>query len=307
VITVLEPGLSTTVQDLGRYGYQRFGVSPAGALDAPALRLANAAVGNEPGAAGLEITLKGPRLRFERPALIALAGAELSACLDGEPVPVWQAQAVPAGAELSFGRRIWGCRAYLAVAGGIAVKPVLGSRSTHLPSGLGGRALCAGDTLPVGRARGQPARAVAAGAARALYERRVLRVVPGPHDDLLVRRDALFEGGYRLSPRCNRMGCELDGPGLAVRGAGELDSHAVVTGAIQVPPRGAPIVLLADRQTTGGYPIAGVVARADLHLIAQLRPGDEVGFEPVALEQAQRALRAQERRIAALIAKGAPC
>lgn len=311
MITVLEPGLLTTVQDLGRFGYQRFGVSPAGALDAVALRLANALVGNEPGAAGLEITLKGPRLAFDEACLIALGGADLSAELDGKPLPPWQAAKVGKGSVLSFGRRVSGCRCYLAVAGGIAVDLVLGSRSTHLRSrigGLQGRALQAGDRLLLGRTRMAPAGlALPAGALDAFYRRDALRVVPGPHADCLADPGALFGPAYRLSARSDRMGYQLDGPAVALKDKAELDSHAVATGALQVLPSGTPVVLLADRQTTGGYPLAGVVASADLHLLGQLKPGDELRFAAVKVDEAQRALRAQERALAELVSKAARC
>lgn len=319
-LLVREPGLLTTVQDLGRTGHQREGVPVGGAMDPFALRVANLLVGNEPGAAGLEITLAGPALRLEAGALVALAGADLGATLDGAPLPPWRPAWAPEGATLSFGTAAGGCRAWLAVAGGIEVPPVLGSRSTFVRAALGGvegRALRAGDALPVGRptALGEriarslrrDARRIAGwGAGPSLLpaysHRPVVRLLPGEHADALApaSRRALTGEEFRVSPRSDRTGYRLEGPRLELSAPLEPLSEAVVFGTVQLPPDGAPIVLMADRQTTGGYPRVGEVATVDVPLLARLRPGDRLRFRPCSLAEAQALYLARERDLALL-------
>ena len=320
-ILVLSAGLLTTVQDLGRAGHQREGVPVGGALDALALRVANLLVGNEPGAAGLELTLAGAVLRFEADTLLALAGADLGARLDDVALPPGRAGRAPAGATLTFERRRSGCRAYLAVAGGIDVPPVLGSRSTFVRAALGGldgRALRAGDVLPLGRPSPLAETIAAAlrrqggegvGVARWGVGRELqptvagsahVRLLPGAHLAALTdaARQALFTAEFRVSPRSDRTGYRLDGPRLELAAALELLSEPVACGTVQLPPDGRPIVLLADRQTVGGYPRPGEVASVDLPLLAQLAPGDTLRFRACTLAEAQAALLAQERALA---------
>jgi KipI family sensor histidine kinase inhibitor len=281
-VSVLAPGMLTTVQDNGRWGHQAHGVTPAGALDMGACARANAAVGNPPGAAALEVTLLGPELRLEASARVAVTGADLSPVLDGRALPRDRAVAGCSGAVLRFGRRVMGTRAYVAFDGGIDTPPVLGSRATHVRSRLGGAAggpVRAGDCLPLGAAATTaPARvavpALPQGGAR-------LRVVAGPHDEAFgpAARDALVRTRFVVSTASDRMGCRLDGPALPdTPPDGAMISDATFPGAIQVPPSGHPILLLADRPTTGGYPQIGVVAAADLDTAAQLGPGDWVEF-----------------------------
>lgn len=296
-ITVVEPGLFTTVQDLGRPGQRAAGVPLSGAADPVSLRLANLLVGNAEDAAAIECTLVGPTLRFERDSLAALVGA----VFPGFPTGV--VTRVAAGTELTFGHVTAGCRGYLAVAGGIDVAAVLGSRSTLVVAGFGGfagRPLRAGDRLAVGATL-----RVAAG----LQPRQrlglprgkpnTLRIIPGEQADA-------FGGGawartFRTSSRSDRMGVRLEGEPLpGAGGFAGMASVAVFPGTVQVPPDGQPIVLLADGQTIGGYPVLGQVIAADLPKAAQLRPGDEVRFEPVTLAEAQAALRQQEEAIAAV-------
>jgi antagonist of KipI len=322
-ISVLKPGLLTTVQDLGRFGYQHTGLVVSGALDAVALRTANLLVGNSEAVAGLEITLRGPTLRFETDALLALTGAELGASLDGQPVPQGRPVAVRAGAVLAFGAPKTTGRAWLAVAGGVNVPPVLGSRATYLRAALGGlagRALRAGDELPVGKwpAIGHrlfenilPASAPGWAAARWHFTGPplagpgaplIVRALPGPEYEQFAPESqrAFWEQSFTVTTETDRMGCRLSGPLLARQTSGELLSSAVTFGTVQVPAGGQPIVLLADCQTTGGYPRLAQVISADLGRLAQVLPGTQLHFQPVALAEAQALYLAQEHRLRAL-------
>ena len=302
MIHVLQPGLFTTVQDSGRWGYQRFGIPVAGPMDRVAHRLANLIVGNRPSCATLEVTLAGPRLEFERDLLFSVAGAEFELFLDGARVSMSTAHAARRGQCLAFGRRRQGARAYVAVAGGIDVPCVLGSRATHVASrmgGVGGRALAAGDVLAVGdgvarRVQRGERRTLAAGAPRRV------RVLPGPDDDRFgaVGAELLAAADYRVGAASDRMGYRLEGRALEQTGP-ELLSCAVPSGAIQVPPSGEPIVLMADRPTSGGYPRIGTVITADIPVVAQLAPADRIAFETCGLETAMQALIAQEQALLA--------
>jgi antagonist of KipI len=309
VLDVLDGGLLTTVQDLGRVGAQQYGVPVSGAMDAWALRSANRLVGNEDGSAALEITMVGPVLRFDGPAMIALAGAHLGAHLDGRPMAPWQSVAAPAGGELSFAGARDGMRAYLAIAGGIDVPLVLGSRSTLLKVRLGGfkgRALAAGDRVPIG-----PCAPVIDRARRRLPGESVpvyghthtLRVVMGPQDDAFTDEGTrtFLSARYTLGSQSDRVGCRLTGPPVAHRRGADIVSDGTAFGSVQVSGDGLPIVLMADRGTTGGYAKIATVASVDLSRLAQAAPGDEVRFTRVGIDEAQallRAARAQLDRIA---------
>jgi KipI family sensor histidine kinase inhibitor len=299
-LVVIEGGFLTTVQDVGRFGWARFGVPPSGPMDPFALRAANILVGNPPHATGLEITLVGPALRATHECLIAVCGTEFDLRVGDLPVPAWHAVYVRAGQEIRFGQRRSSARAYLAVSGGIALPSFLGSRATYLPGnfgGLEGRALQAGDQLPLGP-RGNDL-ATRAGKAwphssRPAYSPRpALRVVLGPQADYFTPEGlAAFESEYEVTPASDRMGYRLSGPRVAHRDAVEIVSDGVVTGSVQVPGDGQPIVMMADHQTTGGYPKIATVIRADLPLLAQCLPGDRVRFRPVSIAEAQAALAA---------------
>lgn len=288
MIEVVRPGMLDLVMDLGRPGYRAQGVPEGGAADAEALILANRLVGNPERAAGLEMLLRGPRLRFPRGARLALTGAPMPARLDGAAAPWGQTFDVAPGGELELGTAQKGLRAYLALAGGIAVPPVLGSRSTFLPSAFGGwrgRALAAGALLPVGPAPAGRAGRLAAGRPQA-----ELRLLPGPQlggfDDASIK--ALVCAGFAVSADSDRLGLRLAGPALSHTGGG-LASQGVLPGAIQVPPHGQPIILGWDGPVTGGYPvIAGVIA-ADLPRLGQARPGDVLKFCFVSPEKARAA------------------
>jgi antagonist of KipI len=277
-------------------------------MDRFALAAANLLVGNTVEAAGLEILLGGPVLRFHAAVTICVTGADLGARLDGDDVGMWAPFVAQAGQMLHFTGRRSGIRAYLSVAGGIDVAPVLRSRSTYLPGGWGGfrgRALEAGDKLPVGAGSHSPApRRWLPPENRPAYSGfPTLRSVAGPHIEHFPADtlEAFFAGVYRLEPASDRMGYRLAGPALRHDRRETLASSGVLPGAVQVPASGDPILLMADAQTTGGYPIIAVVIGADLPLAAQLIPGDRLRFAPVTVEAAQRAARARQADLAALL------
>jgi KipI family sensor histidine kinase inhibitor len=290
VIEVVRPGPLATVQDLGRPGFGHLGVPRAGAADQASLRLANRLVGNPDGAAGLELTLGRAALFFHRAARVALTGAPAAVTVTGpdgseqagaEPAAMFE---VPAGGTVRVGAPAAGLRSYLAVRGGIDVPPVLGSRSADLLSGLGPPPLRAGDLLPVGApgpaAAARPADGPRAAVLPAAGQPAELRVIPGPRDDWFAAGalDLLCGGTYVVTTSSDRTGLRLDGPALPRAHGDELPSEGVVTGALQVPPGGRPILLLADHPVTGGYPVIAVVASADIGLAGQLRPGAKIRF-----------------------------
>lgn len=284
-IDVLRAGALTTVQDAGRPGHAHLGVPASGALDGPALRLANRLVGNDERTAGLEITVTGCRLRFRAATIIAVTGARAARLtVDGRSVDAEVPVPVPAGAVVDVGRAAAGLRTYLAVAGGLDVPPVLGSRSTDTLSGLGPPPLRDGDALPIGRPHG-PAAAVwfspsTTDPTTTGTTNVVLRVTRGPRLDWFTpaARDTFTTATYTVSPRSNRVAARLAGPRLDRAVTDELPSEGLVLGAVQVPAGGEPLVFLADHPTTGGYPVIGVVAPDDLPLLAQSRPGTAVTF-----------------------------
>ena len=289
MIEVVRPGLLATVQDLGRPGLGRFGVSPAGAMDPLALRVANRLAGNDDGAPALELTGPGAELRFVEAAVFAIAGADLGASLDGRPVAPGRAHPAPAGALLSFPRRVRGARAVLAVAGGLRVPRVLGSASVDLDAGLGAR-LARGQRLAVGTPG--PPRPVG-DVSLAYADPFRLRFVPVVDPAVPADTVARFAGApFVISERSNRTGYRLAGEPLPVAAAPDRLSAPVAPGAIQLPPDGQPILLMADRQTIGGYPVLGHLAAADRPRAAQLWPRDEVRFTAVSLEEAHALARA---------------
>ena len=272
VLEVLEPGALTTVQDLGRPGWAHLGVPRSGALDKPALRLANRLVGNPESAAALETTLTGTAFRVGRAGAVAVTGARCDLRVDGRAVAWGTAVPVQAGAEFRVGPATDGLRSYVALAGGVAVPPVLGSRSTDLLSGLGPAPLRAGDRLPLGPAHRPPHGSEAVPGAR--HGR--LRVRLGPRTEWFTpgALEALDGAEYAVAAESNRIGLRLSGPVVERRRDDELPSEGMVLGAVQVPPNGQPVVFLADHPTTGGYPVVAVVVAEDLPVCAQARPGD---------------------------------
>ena len=299
-VTVIRPGMLTTVQDLGRWGYQASGVPVAGPMDLYSHRLANRIVGNPDSAAALEITLLGPELESGGEVVCALRGAEFAVTVRGHVVDTTGPFVVPPDARVRFGARGAGARATLAVRGGFDAPPVMGSRAVSLVSRigpLGGRPLKAGDVLPVAT----PADTHARSAGQALLMPRGgarVRVILGPHDAMFTREGVatLLRSRYIVTPDSNRMGYRLDGPRLHYSGADVL-SDATPIGSLQVPASGYPILLMADRQTTGGYPRIGTVISADLPLAGQLAPGDWIEFAACTRAAAITALKEQEVRL----------
>lgn len=299
-IEVVTPGPLSTVQDLGRVGAQHLGFSPGGAADPYAAATGNRLLQNDPALAVIEITLGGASFRFHNATTIAISGAEASARLDDQPLAPWQTHAVPAGSLLRLGPPTRGVRTYLCVRNGVDVPVVYGSRATDLLAQIGGfegRALRAGDLLPIGAPDPAPARRLAM-VARPLYQRlMLLRVVPGPQEKMFTRlsRDTFFSAPYRVSARADRTGVFLEGPRLYHRGSADILSEGVTAGAIQVPAGAQPLVLLVEHRSVGGYAKIGTVCRADLPRLGQARPGDIVLCVPVAHDVARRAYVALEQ------------
>jgi antagonist of KipI len=303
-VRVIRPGMLTTIQDEGRWGYQSRGVPVGGPMDPLSHRLANALVGNRRTAAALEITLLGPELEFEDQRVIAVTGADFELTLDGRPAQSGSPFMVAAESRLRFGTRRRGARAYLAVQGGMAVPPVLGSRATHVISGVGGRPLKAGDRLSLGpveaaartgTAPADPLVPLPEGIAR-------VRVLPGPQTDAFAPQalDALQSAAYIVGQQSDRMGFRLEGPRLEHARSADIISDATPLGVLQVPASRQPILLMADRQTTGGYPKIATVVTADIPLAGQLGPGDRIAFAVCTPLEAMAALIAQEQALMAV-------
>jgi antagonist of KipI len=312
-------GLLSTIQDLGRRGFQHLGVGPGGAMDEASHRMANLVLGNPDQAPTMEMTLSGPNLRFETESMIALCGADLSPTIEDQPVPLWRPVMVGAGSLLRFGRPVQGARCYLAVEGGFQIPGVMGSASTHLSAGFGGfqgRPLKVGDRLETRPCPGdrysalrkrfhQGQHAFLGTDWFAPWSREVefiqpatLRFVQGPQWPLLTSasRQNLLETAFKVAPNSDRMGIRMQGSRLSLEQPLEMVSSGVATGTLQLPPDGSLILLMADRQTTGGYPRLGEVASVDLPKAAQLRPGETARFSPVSLEEAQALYLRREAR-----------
>jgi antagonist of KipI len=298
---VRDGGLLTTVQDVGRPHAMASGVPPGGAMDLFAHSAANLLVSNERAAATLECTLTGPRLVAMRPVVVAVAGADFELLINDAPAPTWVAISLAAGDELRLGPRRAGARAYIAVAGGVAGDRWLGSLSTNLMAargGLQGRPLKAGDTISIGDARPDAIPVPGRGLAermRPRYADHTLLVIAGPHANRLTAesRDALYTSSFALGTSSNRMGYRLEGPDMRMSGDEPL-SFGLVAGALQVTSGGRAILLMADHQTAGGYPVVATVSTASMPVAAQLAPGDEVQFAETSIEAALE-LRAAQR------------
>lgn len=301
-IEVLKPGLLTTVQDFGRTGYQKLGISPSGALDRRAMTLANILVDNPAGEAVLELTLMGPELRFTADNFIAVTGGDLAPLLNGEPVSRCAAVPVKAGDVLSFGQAKNGCRAYLAFSGGLNLPSVMGSKSTNLKCGFGGyrgRKLQAGDAIAFAAPKKElPFFPLHTLEVPSFDGEVTLRVVLGPQENSFTEGGirTFFGESYQVTPRFDRMGCALDGPTVECKGKADIISDGIPAGAVQIPSSGKPIIMLADHQTTGGYTKIGTVAAVDLPLLAQCRPGDSVRFEQISVGKAQKLLRKERKK-----------
>ncbi|WP_198412409.1 5-oxoprolinase subunit C family protein [Nocardioides mangrovicus] len=274
-LRVVAAGPQTTVQDRGRPGHAHLGVPRSGALDQGALRQANLLVGNDATAAALECLLGGLRFTVDHAVTVAVTGGLAQVSVAGRAAPWGSAVSVRAHEEVALGPVTVGLRAYVGIAGGIDVAPVLGSRSGDVLSGVGPAPLADADTLPVGPASGRPS---AAEIAPPTPGRRELRLRLGPREDWFEPRaiDSLDGATYAVGERSNRIGLRLEGAPIGWRGAEELPSEGMVLGAVQVPPDGQPVLFLHDHPVTGGYPVVGVVEEADLAVCAQLRPGERV-------------------------------
>jgi len=300
---VIQPGPLTTIQDLGRYGYQQYGVPTSGAMDNYALRLGNLLVGKDEAAACLEITLFGLRLRVLRDTVVAITGADFGAALNGSSLPLWETVAVYDGDIISFPRLKSGCRAYLTVSGGFAIPRVMGSPATYTRArigGLAGRTLFAGDRLqtvksaPTALGRRVPLEYIPK------YGHQIeLRVILGPQDDHFTERGVrtFLSSEYTVSTKADRMGYRLEGPQIQHRAGADIISDGIPLGAVQVPGDGLPIILLADRQTTGGYTKIATVISADIPKLAQGKPGDKVKFIQISEQEAIMALKEYEQKI----------
>ena len=287
-IVIENPGILTTVQDEGRFGYQQFGVSPAGPMDARSFRIANILAGNERGEGALEMTFQGAAIRFEEENIVAITGADMSPNIDGEPAPMYQAVKVPAGALLSFGMTNGnGCRAYLAFAGGLDIRPVMGSKSTLMRNELGGmdgRKLLKGDRIGF------------AGAKSSLPNMYLRRLTPQDYEFTEEECRNFFWYGAKITNEFDRMGCRLEREEpLRHIGDGNIITDGISFGSIQVPPNGQPIIMLADRQSTGGYTKIGSVISVDLPKLVQSMAGYKVRFIEVGIELAQELYVRQEK------------
>ncbi len=310
-LKIIRPGLMTTLQDLGRFGYQKIGVITSGAMDTYSLRMANILVGNDEGEAALEITLTGPTIEFTADTLIAITGGDLSPVIDGQKVPVLRPVAVKAGAIMKFTACKLGCRAYLAVAGGFDVATVMGSKSTYLRAHIGGvegRALQKGDLLNTNEPSEYAQQMmfnILSGGAHSFYHakwyiskvhtskenlRKPIRVMAGLQYDSFCDKAKydFFATDYLITTHSDRMGYRLSGAKLETVKHLEMISEVASLGTIQVPPDGEPIVLMADHQTTAGYPVIAQVAAVDVARIAQLKPGDRINFKLISNEEGER-------------------
>ncbi len=300
---VLEPGMLTTIQDLGRYGFSQFGVPPSGALDIFSFRVANLLVGNPEGEACLETTIMGFKLKALKEVVIAVTGGDLSPTQNGEPMEMWRTHLLVEGDVIRFGKVRTGCRAYLAMGGGFVVPKIMGSQSTYLSGkfgGLEGRALKKGDLLyslhlqsPLSKLGLRfPGEWIPS-----LEKEVPLQVVPGPQDHHFTEKgfQTFYSSSYQVTPQCDRMGVRLEGPKIERRSDVEesIISEGLLSGAIQVPGNGKPIIILTEL-VTGGYTKIATVISTDLTKVAQLKPGDRVRFTPISIEEAHQLIRQRE-------------
>lgn len=301
-MTVITPGLLSTIQDEGRFGYMQTGFSPGGAMDSFALKLANILVGNAPGDGAVEMTMLGMTVAFDQETVVAVTGAQLPLTLNGKPVSMNESIPVCPGDVLVCGPMSAGMRSYLAVAGGFDLAPAMGSMSTNLKCGLGGfegRPLKKGDRLPLrhsftlqqlGHRQTTPP--------AYMEEALVLRVILGPQDDMFTHKglQTFLSKTYTVSDKSDRMGIRLEGPAIENINGVDIISDGIATGSVQIPPAGTPIIMMADRQTTGGYAKIATVISADLKRIAQARPGSKLRFKAIGLAEALK-LKKEEQTV----------
>ena len=306
IMEILSPGILTSIQDLGRYGYGRYGVAPSGAFNPFSLRIANLLVGNRPDQAGLETMLLGPAIRVLADIVVAVTGGNLQPLLNKQPIEMWRSHNLKKDDILSFGSMASGLRAYVAVGGGIRITPVMGSRSTNLPSGFGGfqgRALIKNDILT----SANPCRQLQM-QTRVFNEAWIphypnswsLRIIWGPQDDHFPdeSRASFLSAAYQMSSDSDRTGIRLEGAIIRKKPdiQASIISEGVITGSVQIPGDGKPIIILGET-VTGGYRKIATLISADLPLLGQIKPGDTVGFSAVSLDEARRALTAVEEKV----------
>lgn len=309
-VVVLNSGMLTTIQDGGRKGYQRYGVSQSGVMDIYAYNVANLILGNEKDAAVLEATFTGPTLRFECNQYIALTGADMGATLNDNPINMWESVKVCSGDELKLGTAVKGLRTYIAFTGGILTEVQLGSRSTYIKGKLGGiegRALKTGDILPISATNySNHTSYFDASLYDEYYNSNIIRFIYGPQDDYfdLDQLQIITESEYTITNECDRMGIRLDGGAIKPKSSSDIISDGISFGSIQIPSHGQPIVMMADRQTTGGYAKIGTVITSDLGLLSQKRPGDKIVFKSVTVHEAQTDYKNQYNNIVKGIKQG---
>lgn len=303
-IEILQGGLLTTVQDLGRFSYQQQGISPAGAMDSRSFRLANFLVGNWENEAGLEATLMGPKIRFATQAVFAITGGDLTPCLNEKAIAMYRAVQANAGDVLSFHGLKSGCRSYIAFAGGLDVPPVMGSRSTLLRGAIGGyegRKLKTGDKIglcyPITHIPDLESRVIPAEDFTA--DNVTLRVLLGPQEDRFTAEgiETLLRGAYVVTSQSDRMGYRLEGPKIQHKTDANIITDGIALGSVQVPGNGKPIIMMADRQSTGGYTKIANVISVDIPRLAQCKPGTQIYFQQVTLEEAHRLYRQQHEQL----------
>ena len=303
---LLEPGILTTIQDRGRYGFSQFGVPPSGALDTFSFRVANLLVGNQEGEACLETTIMGLKLKALREVVVAITGGDLSPTLNGESLEMWRTHLLIEGDVIKFKKVRAGCRAYLAVSGGFVVPKIMGSGSTYLSGkfgGLEGRALKRGDilyTFDIQSPLSKLGLLFPSDWIPPLEKEVLLRVIPGPQNHHFTEKgfQTFCSSSYQVTPRCDRMGIRLEGPKIERRSDVEesIISESLISGAIQVPGDGKPIIILTEL-VTGGYTKIATIISTDLPKVAQLKPGDRVQFSPISIEEAHQLIREQEERL----------
>jgi biotin-dependent carboxylase-like uncharacterized protein len=312
-IIIEQGGALSLVEDCGRFGYQRYGMPVSGAMDLLSLQLANILVGNEPNTAAIEATLKGPEILFCQNSVIAVCGANMQPHIDGNAISVYEPVQVKAGQRLGFAGLVNGCRSYIAFSGGVDVPLVMGSRSTYLKTGTGGhkgRALAAGDQLSLGEVINKPIfKKISSSSLPEYKSEQIIRIIPGPEVKRLDFEGihCLLTSEYRVSSHSDRMGLRLTGEKIKLNAPGhDIISAGISQGTIQLPGSGEPIILMADRQTTGGYARIANVASADLTLVAQLKPGDIIHFQEISMEKAQQEYIKQKEFLSGLMSATVP-
>jgi len=305
-MTILSPGPLSTVQDEGRFGYMNTGFSPGGAMDAYSMKVANILVGNAPEDGVIEMTMMGITAQFSCDTVIAVTGADMEPCVDGVPIAMYKNTPVHAGSVLSMKAATSGMRAYLAVAGGFDLPPAMGSMSTNLKCGLGGfagRKLRAGDEIPLRQSVTLDMLGARQTDAENTYPSALgIRVLLGPQDDYFTQKgiETFLSGTYTVTDKSDRMGIRLDGEKIENKNGVDIISDGIATGSVQIPASGTPIIMMADRQTTGGYAKIATVISADLPKIAQARPGTRIRFTAVCEKDAVFLKKQEEMKLKAL-------